>query len=62
MLFNNVYLFIINFILYLKEKNIPKLQEEFIKKLEKLVNFAKIKTDKITENQISISIEANKPK
>ncbi|RNA35400.1 translation initiation factor IF- mitochondrial [Brachionus plicatilis] len=41
-----------------KEKNIPKLQEEFLEKLKKLINFAKFKIEKMNENQILIQISS----
>ena len=44
----------------LKEKNIPKLQEEFIKKIKSLITFAKLEVEKHTENVIIFSIESDK--
>ena len=45
---------------YYKEKNIPKLQEDFIKKIRSLVTFTKLEVEKHTENVILFSIESEK--
>lgn len=61
----NIYLFI--FIkkaflsnLIFKSKNIPKLQDEFLEKLKKLVSSAKFKIESRNENQITIRIKSSK--
>ena len=39
-----------------KDKNIPKLQEDFIKKMQSLVTFTKLEVEKKTNNMITFSI------
>ena len=44
----------------IKDKNIPKLQEDFIKKMQDLVTFTKLEMEKKTEKIIIFSIGTDK--
>ena len=48
--------------LNLKEKNIPKLQEEFMARLKNLLIMAKLNVEKQAEHIIIITIEAKDTK
>ncbi|CAF0987331.1 unnamed protein product [Brachionus calyciflorus] len=50
-------------ILNKKEKNIPKLQDEFLDKLKRAITFAKVTIEKRSEHQIALHIDSkNEPK
>jgi hypothetical protein len=43
---------------FFKDKNIPILQDQFLKKIESLLTFAEYKVTKKTEHRITIFLEA----